>query len=54
MINDERDRHFMAAAVHAWTEVIVTLNLKDFPTSALQPFRLEVRHPTVFLSNCMI
>lgn len=49
MTNDDKDRHVLAAAVRAGAEVIVTLNLKDFPTSALQPFRVEARHPDRFL-----
>lgn len=39
----------VAAAVRAGAEVIVTLNLKDFPRSALQPFHVEARHPDGFL-----
>src|SRR5260370_6095333 len=49
MINDEKDRHVVAAAVHVVAVVIVTLNLKDFPTQALQPFHVEARHPDRFL-----
>lgn len=49
MINDEKDGHVVAAAVRASAEVIVTLNLRDFPTSALQPFGVEARHPDRFL-----
>ena len=49
MLNDENDRHVVAAAVRAGAEVVVTLNLKDFPRSALQPFHVEARHPDGFL-----
>jgi hypothetical protein len=49
MLNDEKDRHVVAAAVRAGAEVVVTLNLKDFPRSALQPFHVEARHPDGFL-----
>jgi hypothetical protein len=49
MLNDEKDRHVVAAAVRAGAEVIVTLNLKDFPRSALLPFHVEARHPDGFL-----
>jgi hypothetical protein len=45
----EESRHVLAAAVRAGAEVIVTLSLKDFPTSAVQPFRVEARHPDRFL-----
>ena len=49
MTNHEKDRHILAAAVEAEAELIVTVNLKDFPTSALAPFRVEARHPDGFL-----
>jgi predicted nucleic acid-binding protein len=49
MTNHEKDRHVLAAAVEAEAELIVTLNLKDFPKSALAPFRVEARHPDAFL-----
>jgi predicted nucleic acid-binding protein len=49
MTNDEKNRHVAAAAVRAGAEVIVTLNLKDFPASALLPLRVEARHPDRFL-----
>ena len=49
MLNHEKDRHVMAAAVRSSAELIVTLNLKDFQTAALQPFRVEARHPDSFL-----
>jgi PIN domain len=49
MTNGKKDRHAVAAAVRAGAEVIVTLNLKRFPTSALRPFRVEARHPNRFL-----
>jgi hypothetical protein len=29
--------------------MIVTLNLGDFPASALAPYRIEARHPDAFL-----
>lgn len=49
MLNDPKDRHVAAAAVRIGAEVIVTLNLKDFPPSALEPFKVEARHPDRFL-----
>ncbi|MPZ65680.1 MAG: PIN domain-containing protein [Pseudonocardiaceae bacterium] len=49
MTNDPKDRHVLAAAVRARAEVIVTFNLKDFATSALEPFDLVAVHPDDFL-----
>ncbi|MCS5721514.1 PIN domain-containing protein [Herbiconiux sp. CPCC 203407] len=33
MTNDKKDRHVLAAAVRGSAEVLVTFNVKDFPTS---------------------
>ncbi len=49
MTNQEKDRHVLAAAVEAGAGLIVTMNLRDFPESALAPFRVEARHPDSFL-----
>jgi predicted nucleic acid-binding protein len=49
MTNQEKDKHVLAAAVAAGAEVIVTLNLKDFPEQALAPLKVEARHPDQFL-----
>ncbi|EME59939.1 hypothetical protein H074_12967 [Amycolatopsis decaplanina DSM 44594] len=49
MTNDPKDRHVLAAAAHANAAVIVTANLKDFPVSALEPYRIEAVHPDDFL-----
>jgi hypothetical protein len=46
---DPGDRHVVAAAIQAEAEVIVTLNLKDFPAAALSPFEIEALHPDTFL-----
>jgi hypothetical protein len=35
MTNQEKDRHALAAAVRARSEVIVTYNIKDFPRASL-------------------
>jgi len=48
---DEGDRHVLAAAITGRCDVIVTQNLKDFPTAALAPFGIEAQHPDEFLSN---
>ncbi|MDF1667930.1 MAG: PIN domain-containing protein [Planctomycetota bacterium] len=48
---DPNDRHVLAAAIRVNAEVIVTLNLKDFPSESLQTFDLEAQEPDAFLLN---
>ena len=48
---DVDDRHVVAAAVRSNAEIIVTLNLKDFPASALDAFGLEALHPDDFVMD---
>jgi len=48
---DENDRHVLAAAIVGRCDVIVTVNLKDFPESALAPFAIDAQHPDEFLCN---
>jgi predicted nucleic acid-binding protein len=50
---DEKDRHVQAAAVCAKLEAIITYNLKDFPTAALQPYDLRAISPDEFLHDCL-
>ncbi len=45
---DPKDRHVLAAAIHAKASVIVTFNLKDFPKSALKPYGIRMLHPDAF------
>ena len=49
MTNDPKDRHVLATAVHCGAQVIVTDNLKDFPTETLEPFNIETQSPDEFL-----
>jgi hypothetical protein len=51
MTNQEKDRHVLAAAVRARSEVIVTYNLKDFPRSSLAPYSIVAQGPSTFLKN---
>ncbi|CRK60779.1 hypothetical protein [Alloactinosynnema sp. L-07] len=51
MTNHPKDRHVLAAAVRANTEVIVTANLKDFPAEALTPYDIDAVHPDDFLMD---
>ena len=49
MTNDPNDRHVLAAAVAAGSELIVTFNLADFPARACEPLGVEAIHPDDFL-----
>lgn len=49
MTNDAKDRHVLAAAVAADSELIVTFNLDDFPPGACEPVGVEAIHPDDFL-----
>jgi predicted nucleic acid-binding protein len=49
MTNDPKDRHVLAAAVAADSELIVTFDLDDFPPEACEPVGVEATHPDDFL-----
>jgi predicted nucleic acid-binding protein len=49
MTNDRKDRHVLAAAVAAGSELIVTFNLDDFPAAACEPLGVAAIHPDDFL-----
>ena len=42
---DPDDRHVLAAAIRADAKLIVTKNLKDFPSSILEPLGIEAQSP---------
>jgi predicted nucleic acid-binding protein len=46
---DIKDRHVLAAAIHARAKYIVTFNLTDFPQSALQFCGIEALSPDDFV-----
>jgi hypothetical protein len=50
---DPNDRHVLAAAIVAKAGVIVTLNLRDFPASALEPYGIEAQHPDDFIRDLL-
>jgi hypothetical protein len=50
---DPTDRHVVAAAIRGRTDVIVTMNLKDFPAEILAPFGLEAQHPDEFILHLL-
>ena len=49
MPTNEKDRHVLAAAVACRANIIVTQNLKDFPSNLLAPFEVEAQSPDRFL-----
>lgn len=48
MTCDPKDRHVLAAAVHARAQALVTSNLSDFPEASAEPYGIEVLHPDTF------
>ncbi|MFC0142171.1 PIN domain-containing protein [Erwinia mallotivora] len=51
VLPDPDDRHVVAAAVRSNAEIIVTINLKDFPKAALNNFGIETMHPDEFITD---
>ncbi len=50
---DENDRHVLAAAIRCSADVIVTFNLKDFPSDYLSTFDVEAQHPDDFILHLL-
>lgn len=50
MTNDAADRHVLAAAIAAGADVIVTDNVRHFPSTACEPYGIEVQTADEFLS----
>jgi hypothetical protein len=48
---DPNDRHVVAAAIVGRVHVIVTFNLKDFPTKVLSTYGIEAQHPDEFIRH---
>jgi len=46
---NEKDRHVLAAAVASGAQMIVTQNLKDFPSTDLEPLEIEALSADDFL-----
>jgi predicted nucleic acid-binding protein len=53
MQNHPKDRHVLAAAVVAEAEIVVTSNIKDFPTSACDAVGVRILHPDDFLLRAL-
>jgi hypothetical protein len=50
---DPNDRHVLAAAIRGRADVIVTLNLRDFPTAVTGRFGIEAQHPDEFVLHLL-
>ena len=48
---DPDDRHVLAAAIRTGADLIVTYNLADFPTNALNPHGIQPRHPDELIAQ---
>jgi predicted nucleic acid-binding protein len=50
---DKDDRHVLAAAMKCGAELIVTCNLKDFPSEILDQYGIEAIHPDDFIVDLL-
>lgn len=50
---DDNDRHVVAGAIVARADMIVTANIRDFPTAELDRFDLHAKTPDEFLLDLM-
>jgi hypothetical protein len=48
---DPDDRHVLAAAIVGQADLIITLNLDDFPPERLGPYGIEAQHPDTFVAT---
>ena len=48
---DSEDRHVLAAAILCHAQIIVTFNMRDFPSGALKKFDIQAVHPDTFLRS---
>lgn len=51
MTNHAKDRHVLAAAIVGRADVLVTINIKDFPASSYLPYNVDVQDPDTFLQH---
>ena len=50
---DPDDVHVLAAAIAGRADVLLTLNVRDFPKTALDPEAILLRHPDAFLTEAL-
>lgn len=50
---DPDDRHVLAAAIRGRADVIVTHNLRHFPTKILAPLGIEAQHSDTFVNHLL-
>lgn len=50
---DADDRHVVAAAIHSGASLILTFNLRDFPSARLDGYQLAARHPDDFIRDLL-
>ncbi len=50
---DPDDRHVLAAAIRAGSQVIVTTNLRDFPAEQLSPYDIEAQSADEFVTELL-
>ncbi len=48
---DPDDRHILAAAIKGQADIILTMNLKDFPDHILNEYDIEAQHPDIFIAD---
>ncbi len=51
---DPQDRHVLALAIHTKANVIITYNLKDFPSATLQEYKIRPLHPDSFIMDLFL
>jgi hypothetical protein len=49
--NDPKDRHILAAAIHAKAECILTMNAKHFKKADLSAWGITATHPVEYLKS---
>jgi hypothetical protein len=48
---DQDDRHVIAAAIKGRCAALITVNLRDFPSSELDKYDIELLHPDEFIHH---
>lgn len=53
ILPDMNDRHVLATAIQSKAERIITSNLKDFPPSYTNRFKIDIQHPDYFIVDLL-